>query len=131
MLGVVPVTIEVITEVDLRAEIIDGDATKLRSGAIGSARILWKESGTGDKRALVSLGEGPIGTEHGVLDEELGGSGATVSRYYNDGGWADTGHDETVYAPPETSGHAIPSGKRVWYSWSHAARRFEVRGREC
>ncbi len=131
--GVVPVTLEVITEFDQRAEILDGDgdATKLRSGALGSARILWKESGTGDKRALVSFGDGPIGREHGVLDEALGEAGATVSRYYFHGGWRDTEHDDYVYPPPEASRAAIPSGKRVWYEWSHAARRLEVLGREC
>jgi len=37
------------------ADVKDGDATRLASGATGSARILWKESGTGQVWAVVRL----------------------------------------------------------------------------
>ena len=45
-------------ESHLYADVTDGDATKLTSGAFGSAMILWAESGTGTKWAVVQLGGG-------------------------------------------------------------------------
>jgi len=40
------------------ADIDDGDASHLASASSGAAKILWKESGTGEKWALVTIGEG-------------------------------------------------------------------------
>lgn len=38
------------------ADVADGDAAKLASGTSGAAKILWKESGTGTKWAVVFFG---------------------------------------------------------------------------
>ncbi len=56
--GVTPVQIDVQDEAERFADIADGDATKLKSGASGAAAILWKESGTGTKWAVVRMGAG-------------------------------------------------------------------------
>ncbi|MBN1553954.1 MAG: hypothetical protein JXA11_04360 [Phycisphaerae bacterium] len=61
-LGVTPVQISVTAESDKYADI--GDAAKLTSGASGAAQILWKESGTGTKWAVVRLGGGDGETEY-------------------------------------------------------------------
>jgi hypothetical protein len=54
--GVVQVKVEIVDEDHRFAEITDADATKLTSAPVGSARILWAESGTGEKWAVVRLG---------------------------------------------------------------------------
>jgi hypothetical protein len=54
--GVTPVKIDVRDADHRYAEVKDADTTQLQSGPIGTARILWKESGTGTKWAIVNLG---------------------------------------------------------------------------
>jgi len=55
--GVVQVRVNVTDEAHDRADVLDGDATKLGSSADGSARIIWKEAGTGDRWAVVRLAD--------------------------------------------------------------------------
>lgn len=62
--GYTPVQINMTDATHTFADITDGDATQLTSAIIGSARILFVESGTGTKWALVRLanGAGAAGT---------------------------------------------------------------------
>lgn len=53
--------VDVASESDTHATTIDGDNTKLQSGSSGVS-IVWKESGTGEKWALVLLGGGGSGS---------------------------------------------------------------------
>jgi hypothetical protein len=55
VIGVTPVNLDVTADTDRFAEIADGVTTSLKTGTSGSARILWKESGTGAKRGVVML----------------------------------------------------------------------------
>lgn len=55
--GLVQVQVDVIDELHAYADIKASDATMLQSHSGGSARIVWKESGTGTKWAVVALGE--------------------------------------------------------------------------
>ena len=57
VIGETWVKVDVVAESDELAAPIDGDATKLKSGAAG-VPILWKETGIGDKWAIVLLGGG-------------------------------------------------------------------------
>jgi len=54
--GVTPVKVNVTDEAHTRADVQAGQAGYLASGDSGSALILWKEAGTGEKWALVNLG---------------------------------------------------------------------------
>jgi len=54
--GVAPVQVNVVSATDTYADVNDGTATSLRSGSSGAARILWKDSGTGIKWAIVRIG---------------------------------------------------------------------------
>lgn len=54
--GVLAVQIDVTDANHKFADVKNGDATKLASGSNGVASILWKESGTGTKWAIVRLG---------------------------------------------------------------------------
>lgn len=58
--GVTPVQIDVIEANDEWADVISADSTKLRSQPFGSAKILYKEAGTGTKWGYVLLGAGPM-----------------------------------------------------------------------
>jgi hypothetical protein len=54
------VNLDVTASGDRFAEVATGVYTSLKTGTTGSARILWKESGTGAKRGVVMLtGESP------------------------------------------------------------------------
>jgi len=57
--GFVQATVEVIDEAHGFADVTDSDSTKLTSNTTGNARIVWKESGTGTKRAIVELYRNP------------------------------------------------------------------------
>jgi hypothetical protein len=57
--GMVPVRVNMIAATDAWADVKDGDATQLQSNALGSAQILYVESGTGTKWAWVRLGTNP------------------------------------------------------------------------
>ena len=55
VIGVTPALLDVTAESDRFAEVVNTVATSLKTGTTGSARILWKESGTGSKRGVVML----------------------------------------------------------------------------
>jgi hypothetical protein len=55
--GTTAVKIDVTDESHTAAEMEEGEFGHLKSASSGSARILWKESGTGVKWAIVRLGE--------------------------------------------------------------------------
>lgn len=57
VVGLVQVQVDVIDALHGYADIKDADLAKLQSSGGGSARIVWKEAGTGTKWALVALGE--------------------------------------------------------------------------
>lgn len=58
--GVCPARLNVVSEGHTHAGIKDGDATTLETGGAGTARIVWKQPGTGaGKLAYVELGAAP------------------------------------------------------------------------
>ncbi len=70
ILGVSPVRLQVTAEDDRAATATTGDPSVLTTGADGGARILWKESGTGEKWGLVQIpaGGGASGSPNLVLE---------------------------------------------------------------
>jgi hypothetical protein len=65
--GVCPAVVEMTDAGDQFADVKDNDATTLKSGPDGSARILWKEQESGSTWAVVQLG--------------VGGGGITAPQY--------------------------------------------------
>jgi hypothetical protein len=55
------------------ADILDGDGTQLQSGNAGTAQILWSQSGTGTKWAIVRLGVQLTQVVVVVVSAETGG----------------------------------------------------------
>lgn len=70
--GVCPVVIGVTDEGHEYAEVANGQSAYLASGGSGVAQILWKQSGTGFKWAVVRLGAGGgEGMPDGTADQQI------------------------------------------------------------
>jgi hypothetical protein len=82
--GICPVQINMLTAGVLWADVKDSDGTKLQSNPLGSAQILYVESGTGAKWALVRLGVKRAGVVP-VLVKQNGGSDGTYDDATNTG----------------------------------------------
>jgi ribosomal protein L35AE/L33A len=78
--GVVPAKANVTDESHAFADVADGEADYLASSESGPAAILWKESGTGTKSAIVRLG-GSSGAAHIEFGKTVGAFtfGATIT----------------------------------------------------
>ncbi len=83
ILGACPVKVNVVSASDAFADVEAGVTGRLQSGSSGAARILWKESGTGEKWAVVRLGN-PAG----------GASAIPVKLTASQGGGAYTGREQ-------------------------------------
>lgn len=75
--GVCPVQVNVVDADHQFADVTNADATKLTSCSSGAARILYKDSGTGTKWAIVRLGGGGGSGLFPVTVSQTGGSAGT------------------------------------------------------
>ncbi len=107
VIGVTPVNLDVVADTDRFAEVADGVSTSLKTSTVGSARILWKESGTGAKRGVVMLsGEVPVSPAHTAAvdptvddDSDAGYAIGTI--------WINTVTDQYFVATDVTVGAAV------------------------
>lgn len=95
LIGATVANVQINDATDTHAEILNGSTAKLTSGKYGTARILYKPSGTGDKLCWVKIGHDPgptvrpftfTGSMSGQYanvdwDDQLGGSGQVYDRY--------------------------------------------------
>jgi len=105
--GVVQVQIDVTDADHTYAEIKDDDRTMLASGASGSARILWKATGTGTQWAIVRLGDG---------SDDQGGLWGKATAIWTDDATA-TGNGSFVNVNPcNRDGTGVDAGTthKVW-----------------
>lgn len=99
VMGVTPVKVNFAGENDTYADLEDGQAGRLAShSSAGSARILWKEEGTGEKWALVKVGA-----------VSAGGSGSAIEFGVVSGDF-DTGEVMTIEAS-DVLGELIGGGE--------------------
>ena len=75
--GAVAVQVDVQSQDDQFAEIVDDDTTMLESGGGGSAQILWKPSGTGKLWCHVRVGGGGASARVGVVQSGIDGRSET------------------------------------------------------
>ena len=114
------------------ADIKDTDAEKLAGAPHGAAQVLWKESGTGTKWAVVRLGTPQGETSYwGKLDEPLVSSDSAVVSIYWKEDLIDSDNNVTAYAPPLMTSGTIEAGKWVEVTFRPDARRWYVTGAEC
>lgn len=77
--GVTLAWLSVTHSADTACEITNNDPTRMTTGAVGTSRILWKESGTGVRIGLIRLGDA-IDQFFGKADGSISvGSSGTVS----------------------------------------------------
>jgi hypothetical protein len=96
--GVVPVKINVSYATHNYADVKNSDETMLQSGIGGAAQILWRETGTGEKWALVRIGVPYYGNPYGTFASNTTASPCNI-----------TVGTETVSAVLRMT---IPSGKK-------------------
>jgi hypothetical protein len=110
------------------ADVTNNTATKLTLLPSGKAQVLWRETGTGDKWAIVLLGLPPGNVTKDVkLDGDLAIGGSATASVWAGATRADTGNNLTVY---DRFGSAFDAGaeglatwfpdQRKWY-WTEAA----------
>lgn len=89
--GVVPVKLYVDAVDNTFADVNEGNAANLLAGGCGSARVLWKATGTGEVWALVNLGGGAVERIIAfTLTEDIGATTAGLaSATFN--GWVASG----------------------------------------
>jgi hypothetical protein len=107
--GFVQATVEVVDEAHGFADVTDGDPTKLTSNTTGNARIVWKESGTGTKRAIVELYRNHVSQivrfriKSGQTLAPLGTALARILTWDTDSGEWIEGDDDITVAEPYTA----------------------------
>ena len=133
--GVVPVQIEVAYEDRPYADILDAEAGKLGSDWRGAAEILYCETGTGTKWAIVRLGSLQKVRVYGVLDEALDpDDSATVSVWVRNSPlhtYITSTEDKTVWASPLQGSTSVALGKWIGFEWNVHRNCFEAVAREC
>lgn len=100
---------------------------EFKSANHGPVRIIWKESGTGQKSAVVKLGESDLGTLFGTLNGDLLAGSSVGMSIFGDAG--DTTQDETIYDSNPTfigTSKKVPSGTAVAATWSYFHKRWQI-----
>lgn len=79
-MGMALVKVDVAAESDTFADVSDGDVSMLASGTSGGASIIWKESGTGERWALVRIGNPSAGMRlrYGAATADWAGGNTTT-----------------------------------------------------
>jgi hypothetical protein len=114
------------------ADVLNGDASKLLLLPSGAAKILYRESGTGTKWAVVELGSGPCNVaKWGVLDYVLTAGGSVIVSIWDGDPLADTGNNVTAYDRLLTAGESIAAGSSVLVEWFPGSRKWYVIAAGC
>jgi hypothetical protein len=109
--GLVACLVDVSHAYIMRCDVVAANTAQLGASLYGAAHILWKEAGTGVKRALVRLAP-PTDVElSGEADADINpGASGTVSIF--DGG-VDTGVNVTAQLDRLHGGQKVSAGKEV------------------
>jgi hypothetical protein len=120
------------------ADVTNNDATQLTLLPSGAAQVLYKESGTGTKWAIVRIGL-PPGNVSGdvVLDAQLAPASSAVASFWDGDPMADTGNNATVYDGDanwhlmNTGDTAFPAGTRAVVKWRPKRRKWQLENAAC
>lgn len=134
--GACPALIQVSDAAHEFAEIDVGE-TRLKSAVSGPVKIIWKESGTGLKKAEVIVGVGGLSpsqtTKIGKTDASVSPGGTvTVSIHRRiSGTLTDTGENVTDVHYDWIDAAAIASGKEVWIEYFEDEGLWRISDAEC
>lgn len=115
--GVVPVKTDFTYADQPYADAKNSDATMLAAGEGGAAQVLWKESGTGTKWAVVRVGSPCYPKLLGKLDGDLAAGGSATMSVWEGATLADSGRNVTVNDWFLTTGKKAASGAKVAAFW--------------
>jgi len=128
--GVVQTKVEISHTWLKRCDITAGSTTKLTAKPEGSAQILWIESGTGEKNALVRLNACRDAVAFGKPASNIAaGSTATITLWV--AGAATTYTVSGVEFSWMTGGQQISAGKQVMLQWFADELKWRITGAEC
>ena len=106
------------------------DVAELHCGS-GDLQVLWSESGTGSRWAIVRLGGGGAAQwQYAVLDADLPAGGSCSATIYYDYPDATNNQTDTVYAPPLLTSGSLTSGSWVLID-KHANGNWYANGAPC
>jgi len=115
--GTCPAHINVSAETDSYADVKDSDPASLQSSSEGLARIVWKESGTGVKWGVVTVGTPSQAQSPNILfgkPTNAYTSGATITLDPCDIHGTDTGeNNKTVYVNADQSSYAMTNSTSI------------------
>jgi hypothetical protein len=101
------------------ADVLDADATKLTALPAGAAHVLWRQTGSGDKWAVVRVGNPPglVYCDYQLKADLPGGSSAAA--YVMRNGSTYGSYEITLYAPPSFAAGAgtLASGSQGTAAW--------------
>jgi hypothetical protein len=127
--GIVVCRVEVSHEIIMRADVGPGDSTKLDASLIGAWQILWKESGTGTKWAIVRIAPPSDVNLVGKTNAAItAGASGSVSIWLND---EDSGIDMTASLKWFHGGQDISSGVEVGLKYYAADRELRIVHADC
>lgn len=128
--GVVQTVVEISHTWLKRADVTASSTAKLTAKPEGTAEILWIESGTGTKKALVRLGACRDAVVFGKPTATIAAGSSGTVKVWNAG-------SETTYTIPSvqfswmTGGEQITSGKQVMATWFTDELVWRITGAEC
>lgn len=117
--GVFPARVNKLRADDPRCD-VDPGQTVLKSGRGGTARILWAESGTGEKWAIIAPNAGQPPRQRGTLAAALDPddvADVTIEQPDGAGGWEAAGWTEYDVGHGLPIDAAVPSGTVVWIDY--------------
>lgn len=129
--GVVACDVSITHDWLTHADVDPGDATKLDASPHGTAQILWIESGTGVKRAVVRMGPLRDATVIGkpLANVSVNATNAEIEVWRNGAG---TGYSITnVKFNWMTGSQIITGGKQVAVTWFSNELAWRITGAEC
>lgn len=129
--GVVAVTVEISHDWLTRADVTPGFSSKLTAKPNGTAEILWIESGTGTKKALVRLAARSTAVVVGKTIAPVADGSTTAIVQVWRGGAATTYQISGVYFNWMTGGQQISNGKQVMATWFDGEQIWRITGAEC
>lgn len=114
------------------AELTNSDSAKLTCSVAGTARILWADSGSSLRWAVVRLAEGPPPTLIGKLDGNLAYQGsATMSVWTGTGAGSDSGENITVYDWVLSTTQTVLAGTQVAAFWEAPTGVWRLLSAQC
>jgi hypothetical protein len=127
--GLIPVKLQIVSANHTHADVEDGNTLRLRSGYVGAAEIVWKESGTGVKNALIRYPVLDWAVIYGKMEEEILPGETKNMRVWRQG--TSTADIEPVKLAWTHGNQKISVNKQVVAEWKRDDQCWSIARAEC